>query len=250
MPPGGGGGGGSRNSGPDPRDTKIKELQAQQDFLNNRLAEYTKQPMQSGPFTNRWSMQAVPLDAKGRPLTPEWNSLGDPKTGLLQDQLLQKSQLDTRALEGLRENALRQPGQMSKWGQMALSQAQNQNARMGASQLTQAQNQLAMQGGLRGGSRERLAQQGTQNQLLGNQRALGGIQMQDEQNRLQGLQNLASQELGAAQYQSGLQGQNIERTLNEVFQGRAAQQLQFGEAMKAWAAERTAAATPRSGGKK
>jgi len=202
----------------------------------------------TSPFRSRWSTQPVPLDSAGRPLAPEFNSVGDTSTGLLQSPYNLTNQLNTQGLEAMRAEALRDPAQMSRWGQMALSQAQSQNAAQNAGAQTQARNQLAMQGGLRGGARERLAAQGAQNQLKANQNALGGIQMQDELNRQKWLGMLPGQELQAAQYQTGLQDRNVGRALQEINVGRGMQQQQYNEAMRAWGADRTASAAASSGG--
>lgn len=204
----------------------------------------------NNPFNPQWSSQPVPMDSAGRPLAPGFTTVGDAQTGLLRGEYNLQNNLNTQALGAARQEALRDPGQMSRWGQMALAQAQNQNAAQSAGQLQQAQNQLAMQGGLRTGARERLASQGMQQQLRGNQAALGNVQMQDEQNRQKWLQMMPGMELQAAQYGSTLQDKNIDRALGEVAQGRYMQQRQYEEAMKGWAAIRTAAATPSSGGKK
>lgn len=198
------------------------------------------------PFRPDWSQGSVPYDTAGRPMAPVWQTIGDTGTGLVQTPYLSTNQLNSQGLEALRGEALRTPGEMSRWGQMALAQQRDQLAQQGQGQLSQARNQLAMQGGLRSGARERLAQQGMQTQLRAGQSALGGIQRQDEQNRLTLLQQLPQQELAQANYLSGREDTNINRSLNEIFQGRAAQQMQFNEAMRAWGAERTAAATPSS----
>jgi hypothetical protein len=212
-------------------------------------AQYT--PTQrdfNNPFVPKWSTQPIPLDSAGRPLSPEFRTVGDAQTGLLRSEYNLQNNLDTRVLDQARQEALRDPGTMSRWGQMALTQAQNQNAATGAGQLQQAQNQLAMSGGLRSGARERLASQGMQTQLRGNQQALGNIQMQDEANRQKWMQMMPGMDLQAAQYGSTLQDKNISRALTELNAGRAMQQQQYNEGMRAWAADKTAQAASRAGG--
>lgn len=202
----------------------------------------------NNPFNPKWSTQPVPMDAQGRPLAPEFRTVGDANTGLLRSEYNLQNNLNTQVLDQARQEALRDPGTMSRWGQMALTQAQNQNAAQNAGQLQQAQNQLAMQGGLRSGARERLAAQGMQQQLRGNQSALGNIQMQDEQNRQKWMQMMPGMDLQAAQYGSTLQDKNISRALTEVNAGRGMQQQQYNEAMRAWAADKTGQAAARAGG--
>lgn len=202
---------------------------------------------QTNPFNPSWSATPVPTDAQGKPLAPTFKTVGDPLTGLLLEPYNVQNQLDTRALSAARLEALRDPATMSRWGQMALSQAQNQSAAQNASLQQQARNQLAMQGGLRTGARERLAAQGMQNQLRSNQAALGNIQLQDEANRQKWLQLMPGMDLQAAQYGTNIQDKNISRALTELNAGRAMQQGQFNEAMRAWAADKTADAMKNQG---
>src|SRR3972149_819139 len=205
--------------------------------------------LQATPFTPKWGTQ-VPTDEQGRPLTPEFATTGDTGTGLLRPQYNIQNILDRQVLERGREEALRQPGVMSKWGQMALSQAQNQMASQLAGQQAQAQNQLAMQGGLRSGARERLASQGLRQQMIGGQQALGGVQAQDEATRQKWMQMMPGMELQAAQYCSDVQSKNIDRALQEIAQQRLLKQRQYEEAMRGWAAGTTASAakSDESGG--
>ena len=82
--------------------------------------------------------------------------------GTIKDVYQTKDTYDPRAINSMREDALRTPGQMSRWGQMAQSQAGNQIAKQQSGQLATATGNLAMQGGLRSGARERLQQQSQQ----------------------------------------------------------------------------------------
>jgi len=189
-------------------------------------------------------------DATGKPILKDFESNIDPNTGLLRTQYQTKDVLNRQGLAAMRGEALRDPGTMSRWGQMATNQARNQMTQQVAGQQQQATNQLAMQGGLRTGARERLASQGMRSQLEGGQQALGNVQMQDEQNRQKWLQMLPGQELAAANYDTGVQDTNINRAGSEITQGRLWDTNRYNEAMRAWGAEKTAAATPRSGGKK
>lgn len=201
-----------------------------------------------GPFSPTWSSTPVPMDASGRPMATQFNTVGDRSTGLLQSPYNLQSQLNQDSLIAARKEGMRDPGTMSKWGQMALAQSRDQNAAQMSGQLAQAKNQLAMQGGLRTGARERLAAGGMQQQLRGNQSALGNIQMQDEQNRQKWLQMLPGMDLQAAQYRTGVDDKNISRALTEINAGRALQQNQYTEAMRAWGADKTAQAAARAGG--
>lgn len=86
-----------------------------------------------------------------------------------------------------------------------------------------------------------------QNQLRSNQAALGNIQLQDEANRQKWLQLMPGMDLQAAQYGTNIQDKNISRALTELNAGRAMQQGQFNEAMRAWAADKTADAMKNQG---
>jgi hypothetical protein len=196
----------------------------------------------NNPFQTRWTAAGTPQDAAGRPLNPEFISMGDPKTGLLRSEYNLTNTADQGGMNALRSEALRPAGQMSKWGQMALSQAQNQNAAQNAGAQSTARNQLAMSGGLRSGARERLAAQGMQGQLKGNQNALLNTQIQDEATRQKWLGQLPGMEIQNAQYGAGIQDKNINRAMGEVNIGRGIQQNQYDKAMQAWAADKSAAA--------
>lgn len=204
------------------------------------------------PFRSEWTGTPVPTDAAGRPLAPQFNTVGNSQTGLLNDPYNLTSQLDTRATEAIRGEALRDPGTMSKWGSLALAAQKNQNARQNAGAVSAAQSNLAMSGGLRSGARERIATAGANQALKSNQNSTAAIQTQDELNRQKWLGMLPQTELANAQYQTGVSDKNIGRALTEVNVGRGMQQQQYNEGMRAWGADRTAAAAaaanPGSGG--
>jgi hypothetical protein len=206
----------------------------------------TQRDLQGSPFMSRWTQTGAPTDSAGRPLNPDFVSIGDESSGLLKQPYNSGSFLDDRGLNAIRKEALRDPGTMSRWGELARSEQMNQLARSQAGQFSQAQNQLAQSGGLRTGARERLASAGMQQNLAAQQRSLGGIQMQDESNRLNQLGQLPGADLAAANYQSGRQDTNINRALSEIAQKRALQQGQYNEAMRAWAAEKTGNAAPQT----
>ena len=192
----------------------------------------------------------------GRPDRPEWDSLLG-ADGLMQDQYQITNQLNQGFLEQMRADNLRQPGQQSQWRQLMEQNVQRQAGEAGANVQSQAANQMSnlamLGGGLRAGAAERLAGQSATQAAQAQQGVLGqrlNLDIQDEQMRQQGLMNLGQAEMGAAQYQTGIQQQNIGNALNEVLQKRAENVNAYNEQMRAWAAERTAAATPSSGGGK
>lgn len=184
-----------------------------------------------------------------RPERPAWESMIDQDTGLMQEPYRLEDAYNQQALEGLRQQALRDPGEQSRWRQLMESQVADANAQAQA-QTQAAMNQLAMTGGLRSGAAERLAGRGAQAGLQAGQQARMQLDIQDEQNRLQGLQGLNQAELQAAQQAQGVQGQNIERALQDITQKRYADLEAYKEELRQWGSERTAQATPSGGGGK
>jgi len=166
--------------------------------------------------------------------------------GTIKDIYQTKDTYDPRAINSMREDALRTPGQLSRWGQMAQSNASNQIGRQQAGQLATATGNLAMQGGLRSGARERLQGQNQQSGLLAKQNAYNQIAMQDETNRRADVGNLAGQELGLANRQTDIQNTNIGRATTDVGQERLYDMNKYNEAMRAWAAANTANAMPQT----
>ena len=109
----------------------------------------------------------------GQPDRPEFKSMLDPATGLMPDQYSALKQYDTSALDAMKSEALRGPGQDSAWrdAMQAKLEQQGGQAMAGAqSQTNAAMNQLAMKGGLGAGTAER----------MGNQGALRGLQAQQQ----------------------------------------------------------------------
>lgn len=187
------------------------------------------------------SYQGQDYDELGRPILRNFDTqLGS--NGLLKDQYMMKNNLNTQGLDQIRKEAMRDPGQQSRWAEIAKADAANTAAAQGAGQLAQAKSGLAMQGGLRSGARERLAQQGQIAGLQAKQNANMQVNMQDEQNRQKWLAMLPSQELGAAQFGSTIENQNIGRSLNEVQQGRDFDKYRYGQAMTAWGADKSSQA--------
>lgn len=200
----------------------------------------------------------------GRPDRPAWESLLNSDGTMKGQFLLGDGNLDTRFLDRMREEGLRGADTQSKWAQLANQQLdtrqlaqRDQLARQQAGQQSQAMNQLAMTGGLRGGAGERMAGRMANQSLLEKQRMARqagdqrlNISMKDEQNRLSNLANLGSAEMQVAGFNRDTQKYNIDNALKETLAKRAADINFYNEDMRAWAAERTAAATPSGGGGK
>jgi len=197
---------------------------------------------------------------EGRPAAPVWQGANRTNMGKLLDPSLQSTTaIDTRGLEGVRNEALR-TGPSAWRGLMEQQQGNryagltDQLSRQSAGSMAQAQSQAAMRGGLGGGSAERLAQQSMQGRLMGQQglsrqrqgEAIG-LDVQDEQNRQGMLQNLPGMEQGYAQAKSGLEQANIQNALRQLTEKRGFDLGKYNEAMRAWGAQKTAEATKPEG---
>lgn len=167
-----------------------------------------------------------------------------------------QSGLNTDYLTGLRENALRDSGTPSAWRGLQQQKIERQAGDVGsrmAGQQRQALDQMAMRGGVGAGAAERMSQQGVGQALRAQQDIYGqGLQadIADEQNRLQGLQNLGQAELGAAQYGTGIDTLNQNLALKERQASRDFTMNKYKQDMSSWSGQATAAAIPQqqSGG--
>lgn len=183
---------------------------------------------------------------KGRPDRPAFDSLLG-QDGLIGQPYQIQNQLTQGALGQLQQEAMRAPGDPSQWRQLMDQQVIGQAGQAAAgaqSQMQNAMSNLAMRGGLRSGAGERMAQQAANQATMARQGALGqrlGLDIQDEQMRQQMLAQAGQRQMGAAEF-------DIKNSLNEVLQKRAEDINAYNEQMRAWASERTAAATPSGGG--
>lgn len=188
----------------------------------------------------------------GKPTMPEFESQIDPKTGLLKQPYVLGNNLNTQYMDRLREIGLRDPGQQSEWRKVMEQKALADASRMGslAGQAGEASmDRLAMRGGLSAGAAERMGNQTALNSLKAQQQALGarrGYDIQDELNRLSALNNLGAQERATAGYGQGVDQFNIANALGDVTAARDYALKKYAEDMRAYAAERVAAATPES----
>jgi len=198
------------------------------------------------PIADVYQTAGPPTDAGGKPLARQFVSTIDPDTGLLKEPYQLKAPVDMRGLEGMREEALREGP--SKWRTLEEASQRDQLAKASAGQLSQAKNQMAMQGGLRGGSAERLASQAAQGNLQGGQNISRNLAVADEQKRMQMLSQLPQAELGLSAFNRDTSKYNIDKPLAEIFQKRANDVNQYNEQMRAWAAQQTSNAAPSGGG--
>lgn len=201
------------------------------------------------------------LNPDGSPVRPGFESLLDPKTGLLQNQYqMNVPGIDQNSLAGmsaLKGEAIRSGP--SQWAQIQLAgQNQDRQNALGQAQgqagqaLAEGRSSLATRGGLSSGARERLATSSMKN-LIGatqgvNANALQskyGLLGQDEQNRLSNLNNYTGQESQLAQYNNAnqlKQGEfNLTNTLAENQAKRADKLAKYQAELSKWGAAGTAA---------
>ena len=201
----------------------------------------------------------------GRPLMPGWQELRETQYGTgAKGQRIQTPGLlggdlqlrDPMGGKGGRIGWQLLQKEAQRTGPSQLRQIEEQRQmdllnRQGAGQMQQNLNRMAMTGGLRGGAAERMGTRLAQQQLMQGQDIRGQLASQDAQRQWQAMQALPQAELAESQFQRGTQQYNIDKALAEQFQKRAADLMAYKEQMRAWAAERTARATPSSdGGKK
>ncbi len=240
---------------PDPYESQFQQIRdminAQNQMIQNQMGSYNQfvqslQPNDLSPMADIYTTQAPPTGSGGKPLAKQFVSLLDPSTGQLKDAYQLQGEVDPRALEGMREEAFRQGP--SAWRNMEEASQKDKLAQATAGQMAAAKNQLAMSGGLRGGAAERLAGQGMQAKLAGGQNISRDLSIADEQKRLQALSALPQAELAQAGFERDTSKYNIDKSLFEVLQKRASDVNQYNEQMRAWASEKTAAASPSGGG--
>ena len=226
----------------------------------------------SGPITlNGVTYSGTPGGANlnGRPtFTSIEASPGRLKKGFGVTPQSTQLNFDNRALQQMRADNLRAPGEQSQMRQLMQKQINRQAGDVTqniASQQQRALDNMAMRGGVGAGAAERLAQAGVRDSLAAQQNIYGmGLQadIADEQMRQQGLANLNQAEMGFAGLDLGNQqfnaGQNMaaQQFNSAALQNNAARQAAFdmglySEKMRDQAAKATAAAAPSSsGGKK
>ena len=197
----------------------------------------------------------------GTPVRPAWQTLND-QNGNIQSQYQSTDHFDRSALDQLKTDALRGPDTQSPWRQLMGDQlAYNTNQELSAlggrsqQQASQGLNGIAQRGGgYTTGASERMYENANRNSLLAGQSVRNnafnqgiGLDIQDEQNRKNDLQNLNQQLFTDAQYQGGIQNQNIDRSIGQVGLQNQDNQNAFNQAIGAYAADRTADSVERAG---
>jgi hypothetical protein len=194
-----------------------------------------------------------PEEIAKKPDDPVWQSIaGKNLDSILGKDLQSDVRVDPRVSNYLAKQAFATGP--SAWRDLAGQQQalrysglQDQLAQQGATAQAQAMNQLAMRGGLRGGSAERLAQQGAQNRLLAGQGAaranmesLMGLDLADEQRKQQALGALGQRDLATAEFQRQQEQFNLMAAMQEMAAKRGFDLSQWEKQMEAWGAEQTA----------
>jgi hypothetical protein len=223
---------------------------------------------------NQYNQIKAGKNADGSFVRPDFVSLVDPNTGLLNSNYTVNDKVtqfgvNEDAINKLRPDALRDAGTDSTWGAMMKEKLGGDQNRQLAGLRTTANNSqqasldaLAAQGGLSGGARERIARgtlrdtlRGSQgvNQDFNNQRQ--GISIQDEQNRVGQLKDLQSYNFEKANFDSGQQDRmlsgresDVNRALAEVQNHRADNMDAWKKNQDVWAANKQADAQANAGG--
>ena len=201
------------------------------------------------------------LDARGLPIRPEFDSVLNRETGQL-DQGFRIGEfdpvnLDRRALDAITEQGLSTGPTAAAQRQLQSQQLEQagafDNLRSGqAGAQQQSFDALARQGGLSGGSRERLARSGQRNALLGGQniRSQGaqqraGILAQDETAKRNLLGQAQQGALAAGQFSQGNRQFEADRRSFDIQNALGELQSKRGADLAAFEADRAGAAAEK-----
>jgi hypothetical protein len=208
----------------------------------------------------------IPGPAK-KPVSPKYENIRDPRTGQLKAGFALQAgpavQLNTQAIDELRKQALAKESpwlaQQLEANQLAGQRQVDRAAKMAATGAAAGQAQLARRGGLSSGSAERMAMQAEENRALAQQEAFGqadlnrlNLMVGDAQSQRGLLQNIPGMELAQGQfgqaeraYNTGVNQFNLQNTLQEIQNKRGFDIKKYEEAMRDFAAERSAKAVER-----
>lgn len=168
----------------------------------------------------------TPVDANGNPLTPpEYQSIMDPKTGLLGEQYKSIDTAPWLQMQLDKENLMR-------------GQTIDQSNQKSLNATSGALSNLAMNGGLRSGSAERIARGGIKDQVLAGQ----GVNMQSNLNRLNTESDAFDKSQTARQF-------DINTAMQDSTLKNASNLYKYGEQMKGWASGKQGEAIAKSGKK-
>ncbi len=171
-------------------------------------------------INNKMTMAKAGKNPDGSPYRPEYESLINKDTGLLNSEYTladkwKAVQLDGEGYDKFKTEALRDPSQQSAYANMMLQNTElnkQKNIDDMAGQQNAAQqgamDNLAAQGGIDGGSRERMAMGGIRDSVMGRQMIRRdaqqeglGIKTQDEQQRVSMLSQMPGMELARGNFE-------------------------------------------------
>lgn len=179
-------------------------------------------------------------DSAGRPIMPRYRGLG--RSADLKDNMY----FNRRGMGMIQSEAMRTGP--SQWAKMQQGRQMDALGRAQAGQLAQQQNRIAMQGGLRGGASERMAGRSLRDRLMEEQRIRSGIETQDANRKWKAMMALPQVEIAESKMRMMPQQFNIQRRLAENQMLNQREMMEYREAMRAWAAKKTADAMPSGGG--
>lgn len=238
--------------------------------LNSMLGEASKK---YDAKANELSMRQSGKNADGSAIRPAFQTLIDPKTGLLGNQFTLQDDyknvdLNTAGLDQFRKEATRGAGTDSVWGNLQLQGAQSNAAKNLAqvdanqrSGLAGAYDDLAAQGGVTGGARERIARGGFRDVLANRQGARSALNNQmldirktDEQNRIGQLSQLPGMEIQKGNFDMQNQENSLrtkefdsKMALAEIMAGRGGNLDAWKTEMQTWGAGKSADAQAKAG---
>lgn len=254
----------------------------QQDLLATHNAGYINgQPIKrndDGTYTSsggqtftQQQFDTMGTDAEGKPMALQFNSMIDPATGKLKDNVQLQAgadvQVDQRAIDEIRNRALEKGP--SAWAKMAEEKQRIEetgaldNARaQSAGAQAQTLSNLMMRGGLQGGSRERIARGTLKDQMLAAQQVgrqgqldRAGIGLQDQTFKNQFLNTTADLDFRNAdlglknrEYKSRVDEVNLRNLLGETQAERDFKMGTYKERMNTWGANKQADAMAKQGG--
>lgn len=254
--------------GPAPVKPKPPSMEGDDTYNPQRWEQYQKDLEAYNQNYSQWlnkSMEAG-FDSEGKPISPEFVSMIDPKTGRLREAYeMTPEEIQTGDIEGWSELKDLATGEgLSRYGQAAQEQLdlktkflRDQATQEAAGAQAQAMAQLGMRGGLSSGARERIAtginplmarQEARQAQLMGT----ADIGMRDAAARQQALGQFTG--MGADITQANVQARNlgqefnIRSALDEMQRERQFGMERYKELSQQWAAKKKADAQRAAAG--
>jgi len=188
---------------------------------------------------------------QNRPDIPEFESVLS-NNGLLLDQYQLTDQMDTGALDQMRQESMREAGTNSPWADLMMEQLGQKEMQANDQVTRQTQgitdslfSNMAASGGANAGSQERLGRSSIREMLRAKQNNRSGfddqemgVRVQDENNRMNALTNQVGLDTNRANYLTNIQGANNQGALTELGAKRNYDQDRFRTEASIWGADK------------